>query len=717
MRESRVFLIVMIICLSVTGSIAGAAKSWDLEGEEKFSGGTLDGVSVMSTGELTLGPEVSAVSGLDANYVWDIAAGHEDGTFYVATGSPAAVYKYSEGELELLHRMSEEHVQSVLPLTDGRVLAGTAPRGVIYEIDPEGEVTVFRDLNDQYIWDMVSGDDEESIYCATGPAGRLLHIEGDQEAREIYRLDRGNLMCLEFDSERNRIYGGSEPSGTVFEFTPEGEVAVIFEADESEVHSLMLGDEGVVYAVTAQADGEGMRPARAPARGEEGNGGNGEGKRQEKSQAPAGGRNGGEFSENTLYAITPGQGGNRLAGLGRAIGLSMSLRDDGEVFVGTGGEGRVVGVSPDGVTRLVTGFRAAHVSAMSRAPNGTVLIGTSDGGGLWVMSPGFTPEATYTSKVFDAGFISNWHRVETEMHLPDDADVRTEIRTGNRKKPDRTWSDWVPAGDSLDVRSGRFAQLRAVLRTEEETATPEVRRIVAYYREVNRRPEIDRLSLGERGNGGDRQQGNGRGQENPSRSPREARKQITWDAVDPNNDELSFDLFYRATDEKDWKPLDERMRGRTEYEWDTERVPDGRYMLRLVADDGPDRPPEDRLRAEKVAGPFLIDNGRPSVQELAIETNDDGERILTGEAVDEVSRIAQVQFSHNAGDWQPAFPGDGAFDSTQEDFEADVGELDEGEQVFVVIAIDTAGNIGSGRLKVDVESPEKPANADAAEPE
>ena len=88
----------------------------------------VDGVSVLSTGEMILGPPMEKVEGLEAKYVWDIAVGKEDAA-YIATGSPGSVYVLRGSELKLLCETGEKHVLSVLALEDGSVLAATAPRG------------------------------------------------------------------------------------------------------------------------------------------------------------------------------------------------------------------------------------------------------------------------------------------------------------------------------------------------------------------------------------------------------------------------------------------------------------------------------------------------------------------------------------------------------------------------------------------------------------
>jgi hypothetical protein len=105
----RILLVAsVLLCLSFPAA-ADIGKTWTTSGAAQLAQGKLEGTSVRSTGELELGPETVKLEGLEAEYVWDVEAG-SDGTVYIATGSPAAVYAFREGKLELLFKTEEKHV-------------------------------------------------------------------------------------------------------------------------------------------------------------------------------------------------------------------------------------------------------------------------------------------------------------------------------------------------------------------------------------------------------------------------------------------------------------------------------------------------------------------------------------------------------------------------------------------------------------------------------
>ena len=703
MTMRKTILVGLMICLAAWTISSVDAKSWTLAGEKQFSEGELDGISVLSSGEMILAPATEQIPGLEANYVWDVERG-PDGRIIIGTGAPAAIYRLNGTDLERVHQTSEEHVLSVLGRDDGSLLAATAPRGMIYRIDKEGDVTIFADLDVQYVWDMAVGPDE-TIYCATGPQGRLLRLSAEGEPSELHRIAEGNFMCLAVDQTRGDVYAGTEPSGVIYRVTSGGKASVVYDCEESEVHALLRSGTGELYAATAQADGTAVTPARQPSANPQ----------SAAPQAPAAGRGGGNQgaraagASNSVYRIVPDEGGMRIARLEKALGLSLALSGEGELFVGSGNDGRVVGVNDRGVTRVVASVRAQQVSAMINDGKGHLILATSNGGALWRLKPGYRETAQYTSKAFDASYLSRWSRISAQGNLPDKASVDVRLRVGNTRQPDETWSDWSEGLEQMgewpvDLPAGRFAQLKVVLATTAENVTPEVLKLAVSYKQANRRPRIQKFMVDGQQSGGNgqkkrpAQQSGGQG-----RPPRKPARTIMWQAADPNGDQLTFDLYYRGLAEKDWKVIEMGITGKARMQWDTRRVPDGDYMLRLVADDRHARSEGERLAAEAVTVPFVIDNGRPGLIDLQREARTEaGGYVITGTATDDISAISGIEVSRNAGDWVPVFAADGLFDASEEEFRFETDVLEPGEHVFVFAVTDEQLNVGSGKIIIQV---------------
>ena len=111
-------------------------------------------------------------------------------------------------------------------------------------------------------------------------------------------------------------------------------------------------------------------------------------------------------------------------------------------------------------------------------------------------------------------------------------------------------------------------------------------------------------------------------------------------------------------------------------------MPDGYYLLKLVASDRPSRPGSEAMADERVSVPVLIDNRGPGILQ------------------DEFGSIMKIEVSRNSGDWETVFPDDGLLDSPQETFRYATGVLPPGEHVFVFAAADAHENPGSGKIVV-----------------
>ena len=75
-------------------------------------------------------------------YIWDLKFG-PDGTLYIATGGPAAVYRVhapaAEAHAERFFESDEQHIRALLFEKDGSLLAGSDGDGLVYRIDKAGK--------------------------------------------------------------------------------------------------------------------------------------------------------------------------------------------------------------------------------------------------------------------------------------------------------------------------------------------------------------------------------------------------------------------------------------------------------------------------------------------------------------------------------------------------------------------------------------------------
>ena len=145
---------------------------------------------------------------------------------------------------------------------------------------------------------------------------------------------------------------------------------------------------------------------------------------------------------------------------------------------------------------------------------------------------------------------------------------------------------------------------------------------------------------------------------------------VSWHGIDPNEDRLSYRLSYRALGETVWRPLESRRQDQV-YTWDTSRLVDGSYELRLLADDGLDNASDQRLTAERVLGPIPVDNTAPELDDWQLEHHRDGFRVRL-EAHDRFGPLAGAQLVLPDGARQRLDPTDGVCDSAKEAFDATI---------------------------------------------
>jgi hypothetical protein len=168
---------------------------------------------------------------------------------------------------------------------------------------------------------------------------------------------------------------------------------------------------------------------------------------------------------------------------------------------------------------------------------------------------------------------------------------------------------------------------------------------------------------------------------------------IRWKVENPDDDELVYRLAYKLEGEPAWKPLGgpDPLTAR-EWDWNTEAVPDGKYLVRVVASDERANPREDALDFELVSPPYLVDNRRPDV---ALKVS--GAQIA-GAARDSFSPIADLAYSIDGGEYQPLTSKDRLLDDTTEEFAVKAPDkLTPGAHSITVRATDAADNVGLGQ--------------------
>jgi hypothetical protein len=434
--------------------------------------------------------------------------------------------------------------------------------------------------------------------------------------------------------------------------------------------------------------------------------------------------------EGKVLAISPDGYAREVWSAGQEAILSLALLHDGGLLMGSASQGRIYVLDSRGGVSEVARSDSSQVTALLKRPatggkGEEVVVAGSNLGSVSILRPAYAEAGEFESKVFDAQSFATWGRASWKADLPAGTTVALKVRSGNTEDPDRTWSEWGKEltdmhGSPLDCPPARFVQWRALLKTTDPAHTPALREVDVVYMQKNLPPEFRKIEIlppgvalqemppsppppqGSEGkpSGADTDSARHRPRPQSRRGFEPGARSVTWQAVDPNDDDLVYDVQFREIEEKTWKTIRTRI-DEDFVTFDGATLPDGTYLVRVVASDATSNPVGQALTAEKVSPSFDVDNTPPRIEHLKTQV-DKGTIRISFAASDGFSVLREASFSVDAGDWVPAQPADGLSDSLSETYEIVVPAPPAGEHSVVVRVSDAAGNVGSGRSVIDV---------------
>ncbi|MGQ3684320.1 MAG: two-component regulator propeller domain-containing protein [Candidatus Loosdrechtia sp.] len=738
MATRSLFLLKIITFSSVflfsSHTYGTTTATWIQTGESESRKGYAQNITIHNAGEIKLSPQTETITGINSAFVWSMTSDGQNRIF-VGTGDPGTVYLIKNGtEVIEYFKSPELYIQSLAVDSNGNLYVGTSPRGIIYKINRHGEATLFCNLPAPYIWKMAI-DSNSNIFAATGNEGILYRISPDGTPSIFFDTPETHLLDVLID-QHNNVYVGTEPNGLVYKITPSGQAEVMYDASEGEIHCLAIDAMGSIYAGTASGS-QSQMPATATTQIP----------LQTGSTVPPS-REGVTWDMNIpeavsmtqsmsatlqrpvvrsiavpqktanvpnipnfVYKITQNGFVKKVFEIDQAFIIGMSFDQDYNLYVVTANNAGVHKIYNNETSNcLVDMTEEVQILCCLSTNNNEMYIGTGNMGKVYRISPRYVSEGIFTSNVLDTTAVSNWGNISWTGKQPEGTKISLATRSGNCEKPDVTWEDWsdpyISSGERITSRFARFIQYRAVLQTEHAGITPSLDAVSISYLPQNQPPvivgfTIDKDSALSQKNS----KTESKTQVSAGQKPHHqiAQKTIQWEVEDPNSDTVQLTLSYKGTDEKAWKILDKTAQKKGTYTWDTLRLPDGEYHIRLVASDEPDNPPETALSVEEITQPVVIDNSRPVIQSVKLRDNHDGRYVITGTAKDTCSKIIKVQYTIDGQEWISASPLDGLFDSEEEAFQIITKPFAPDNYTLIVNAIDSEGNIGAEKVMVGKE--------------
>lgn len=711
-----------------------------------FEAGKLDALVVTNFGELKLARAIESVLADEGKYASiDAVAEGLDGTIYLGTNASGLLISLASDTPATLADYGESAAVSALSVTaSGDVLVGVSGETAKLDILRKGSTSpeLLVELPEaQYIWSIALASDGK-VYVATGPAGQLYEVDPvAKTSKVLFDSDEDNLRSIV--SMNDMLFVGTDPNGLILRIDRKnGKATVVYDAPESEVSTLLLDARtGYVYAGTSQlVEASGTqeppdaigRPAGRPA---------GEPIFMEPSEAPKP-KPSEDAPEGELHAdmVAPEQhaeqadesaspdtqpashgpspsgpittiGGDEPAANGNAIYridsqgfVSEIFRDptmvlamarlDNQLLVATGPTGTLyqLDLSSEEHT-AVARSRSQMLTSLLIATDKRIYVGSALSSTLSRLSAELARSGTYTSGVLDAGQIAAFGKAQIRGAIAADTAMTLSLRSSNVEDEDSplwsAWSEPVAAARFTSVQTppGRFLQYRLTL-TGNGATSPTLEDVSIAYLQPNVAPRIDSVTVA--------------AEPTEDGSPQPMRT-ITWIATEPNGDELRYAIYQRSSANSPWIQLARDLTDVT-WQWDTRKLSDGRYEIKVEATDALANPTGAGKTVSRIAEPVQVDNTPPAIGDIKV-SRDGGKVTVWLRVADRIGVVSRMEYSLDTDEhWQSVQPSDMLSDSPDEQYEIVLNDPGPSARVVSIRSRDESGNMAYESVTIRPEN-------------
>lgn len=698
----------------------------------EFSKGITEGTTVTTEDDVRLTPRLHKIGDTEQAYIWSIWPDGAGGV-YAGTGPNGQILRFAKnGESTLIHNSTELAVHALLGDPSGAIYAGTSPNGHVLKVKPDGDPEVVFDAEERHIVALARGSNGD-LFAAAGDSGTIYKISGGKGEKLAALPDPEILSVTVYE---DNLYAGTGPNGVVYKITSNGQISPVYDAAEPYASAVAVGVEGDLYVGTAP---KGV-VYRIPVKGLP----------KAVLEKSPGAITALATSSAGVYAATDGQiyliGEKNMVstvdtGNSRAQFTSLAVDDSGILHAGAANPGAVYSV--DGAAAVGTYESPVHdaklpsrwgsISWTADIPQGAAItVQTRSGnsavpGDSWSEwsaahrnadgEPITSPPARfmqYRAKLTGVGDVTPVLKSVSILYLPANQPPKVTItapqgRTRWSGKQTVRWSGTDPDKDTLlydiyysaDGGTSWKALHRGVKGKAEETESDAEKPKAPTVKKPEPKKKaasVDESKVAERLRAEI---------EAEQAIPREMKdrilaevpeiaKELVESPAEAEPEELKLE---DPDEEEKSEPSKE-----TSYSWDTTKVSDGRYLIKVVASDRASNG-DDFLTAEKISDPFIVVNKPPRVVAFQkhLSIREDKSVVLPGYSYQTLAEIAGVEYRVDTGEWTAASADDGIFDSPNEAFTIRTLPLDSGERTIEVKAIDAAGNAATTKVKVKVE--------------
>jgi len=693
-----------------------------------FVSGELENVSLDNLGSLRAGPALQEIAVLDDANIW-IALADDRGVLYLGTGADGVVYKLDpsaeEPKPEVVFKPDSIMTRAMALDKDGNLFIGTSPEGAVYRVAHGGRPEVFFDPQEIYIWDMIF-DEEGNLYVATGSDARIFKLAPDHqlnaEVTPYFKSDRTHFTRLAW-AEDGALIAGSGPKAYLYRITGEDKGEVLYSVGTDEIANVITRGKEVFFSTWHQDGGDDGPPknlanllARFQMKAPSSNGSDDdEGKKDETPAAKA---------PSFLLQLDADGFVSPVWSPGGANMQFMAAKGRSEFLVGSDQEGRLYTVRDADEWQLTNqAKRGGEVSSIlpEVGPEKDTYVFTSNPAAIYRLGSDTEAESVFTGTPMDAGGVARWGKIRPLGIAKLGDGLTIETRSGNASEPDDTWSEWTALDEgSVASPSARYLQYRVNFKGDDVLDG-----LTVYYGTRNLAPLVgvinvmpvglsvysaessNPITLNPKDLASESKTSKALKQERPTNqkvivSDETGHVSVAWKAFDPNGDEMRYGVAIAPDGDWQWITLAEDLVDDV-FSTPTRGYADGYYRFKVVATDSPSNLAGDAELGGMVSQPFLIDNESPEVKLHNQTTDADGNTVLVFAATDKWGTIVSANYRLNGKPPVDAIPTDLLFDSQEEVFRLNLGELRPAHFSIVFEAIDERGNRGLAKASFNVE--------------
>jgi|GEM_PF-5867996 len=614
----------------------------DIEAKD-FLSGKISGAAISDTAYIVLSQKKETIYKSFVNFIYACDY-NEKNKYLVVADQKGNIVNANTGKI--MANLGAGMINSVLNLPDGSILAAASPGGKIFKINPEGSVNLFCALPVKYVWKLKFNSG--SIWAATGLPAKLYKISLDGKPQEYVSVNDAHIKSIDF--KRDKIVLGTAEKGLVCVVNAAKKVTTLYQKDYAAVTGAAFDDAGNIYASMDYVI---------------------------VKIAPSG-----------AYYVYSAPTKDKYI-------TALAVNENNEVLFGTALDGKIYKLLKNEETILLHNLECGAVFDISKDNAGNFYFTTGDPSSASVMSKDYYSSGEFTSRVFDLKDNCAIGPVMCAKEEKAKTFISMYTRTGQAEKPDNTWEAWKKidlSAENPQAKSspGNYFQYKIELRTQDAKITPKFLGMNFSYKNLYKLPYIDFVF--------------------PYTFDALSDKQdVEWICGDTNLDLTRFDLFYIKEGENKWveaamdipvavkkkdiKDDKNPISANQVYSWDTKKIMDGQYRLKLTAYNILDR----NIKSEIISKPFTVSNSKPVIK-ITGKKLDGNVLTIEGRVSCKENYLKVVRFTFDEEIWYLANPKDGMYRGSEDNFIIKVHvSLENKNKKLLIEAEDQAGNKGEIR--------------------